>query len=305
MCTALSLVAENGDVVFGRTMDFSYELSPGVYDIPAGHRLPGSTAGIPLVTTHSFTGVGQSLPDAPNKQIFADGANDAGLGIAALYFPGYAHYDDAPAAASDAESRTAGRITVSSTDIPLYILGMCSSIEEAIALMCRLTIIGEPDFLTESIAPLHWILSDISGRCIVAEKTSQGMQCYDNPAGALTNSPDFPWQLTNLRRYTQVVPQQSPLTRWGDTISVSPFGQGAGTTGLPGDFTSPGRFVRTAWLASHTVDITDGEDAMHACLQILGNVSIPRGAVVTDRCTFDYTQYIIIYNLTDGTYLKW
>ncbi|MDD2208766.1 MAG: linear amide C-N hydrolase [Bacilli bacterium] len=37
MCTAMTLQSKNNEVFFGRTMDFSYEISPEVYIVPAGY----------------------------------------------------------------------------------------------------------------------------------------------------------------------------------------------------------------------------------------------------------------------------
>ena len=41
---------------------------------------------------------------------------------------------------------------------------------------------------------------------MVIEKTADGLHILDNPVGVLTNSPDFPWHLTNLRNYLNLSP---------------------------------------------------------------------------------------------------
>ena len=38
MCTAIKIYSDNGDIYFGRTMDFSFELNPELYYIPAKYQ---------------------------------------------------------------------------------------------------------------------------------------------------------------------------------------------------------------------------------------------------------------------------
>lgn len=275
MCTCISAVAANGDVIMGRTMDFSYKIEPHIYTIEDEY-------------AHRFMGVGQDIGEIT----LADGINDAGVCISALYFPGYASYDGTAAS---------WRLGIESTAVTSFVLGTCGSVEHAVSVLNNASIIGVKDNITNSIAPLHWMLADTSGRCVVIEKISDGFHVYDNPTGVLANSPAFPWHMTNLNNYVNVVPEQTEHVQWNENLSLAPFGQGAGTTGLPGDYTSPSRFVRASWLLSHASDMADGEHAVRTGFQVLGNVSIPKGCVVTQRATFDYTQYIVMYNLTACT----
>ena len=64
---------------------------------------------------------------------------------------------------------------------------------------------GLQDKLTGTVAPLHWIFTDLSGKSLVVEQIKQGLNAYENPVGVLTNSPDFPWQMTNLRSYLSLI----------------------------------------------------------------------------------------------------
>jgi len=63
---------------------------------------------------------------------------------------------------------------------------------------------------------------------------------------------------------------------WG-TVELKPFGQGGGTMLLPGGYTSPERFVRTAFLKTHCKVPENRLEAIMTCFQILENVSIPKG----------------------------
>lgn len=286
MCTAITLTAENGDILMGRTMDFSYALEPELYVVPAGYKYNSSLGRQCFKTQFSFMGAGQNL----SPVTFADGVNEAGLCAAALYFPGYAEYAKSEKAASP-ECVTAASELVS------FLLGMCASVEHALSILPQLKIVGIPDSITNSAAPLHWLLADASGRCVAVEKTCEGLNYYENSIGVLSNSPDFKWHMANLRNYINIVPSQPEHTKWKD-VCLSPFGQASGTLGLPGDFSPTGRFVRAAWLKSHITAPKDGWDAVIAGFHILDNVSIPKGCVITDRGSSDYTQYAIFFNLT-------
>lgn len=289
MCTALILKAKNGDVVMGRTMDFSHVLNPKLYRIPAGYHLKGISGRQSMKTNYSLLGVGQSIPG----HTLADGTNEQGLSVAALYFPEYAYYDKT-------ENAAAGRPGIASIDVVLFLLGMCSSTKHAVSILHNIDIIGTEDAITKTVAPLHWIVCDKHGHCITVEKTIQGLNIYKNSPGILANSPDFSWHMTNLENYIHVVPTQTEKLTWGSTYLAQP-GQAGGTKGLPGDFTPAGRFVRAAWLKAHTDTPKDGASAIQTGFQILGNVSIPRGCVITKNGIPDYTQYTVFFNLTAFT----
>jgi len=71
---------------------------------------------------------------------------------------------------------------------------------------------------------------------------------------------------------------------------------------LPGGFTSPEHFVRTAYLKSHIPTPEDNREAITACFHIMESVSIPKGAVITSRNTYDYTKYTAFINTNTCQY---
>jgi choloylglycine hydrolase len=117
----------------------------------------------------------------------------------------------------------------------------------------------------------------------------------------MSNSPDFHWHMTNLRNYIEASPTQSEEVCW-DKIRLTPFGQAGGTVSLPGGFTSPERFVRTAYLKAHLPIPKDSSEAIAACFHIMESVSIPKGAVITSRNTYDYTKYTAFINTSTCEY---
>lgn len=290
MCTAMTVQAPRKGVCFGRTMDFSYPLAPELYRVPAGYVWDNRSNTHRIKNRYSFLGIGQDL----SPILFADGVNEKGFAAAALYFPGYARYDSL-----DAPDDT--RPPVAAIELTGFLLGLCADVGEAASLLRAIRIVGAEDPVTNSVAPLHWIVADQGGRCMTVEKMGDGLHLMDNPIGVLTNSPDFGWQMTNLRNYMEVSPVQCQKTSWGP-IELTPFGQGAGTFGLPGDFTPPSRFVRAAFQKSHLDLPKDREGFITACFHLFGSVSIPKGIVMTGRGTADYTQYTAVIDLSAREY---
>lgn len=290
MCTAMTLQIPQGNIYFGRTMDFSYPLAPQMYVAPKGWTWTNILRTHKIHNQYTFMGIGQDI----SPVVFADGVNEAGFGAMALYFPGFAQYDSIEADSSDS-------LSLAAVELVSFLLGQCSCVEEAAAMVRNLRIVGIRDSLTGTVAPLHWMAADAKGNCLVIEKTAEGLQLMDNPAGVLSNSPDFRWHMTNLRNYMNLSPYQQKETAWGETV-LTPFGQGSGTLGLPGDFTPPSRFVRALYGKSHLLPPSSKEEAVSAFFHLMEGVSLPKGSVMTDRETADYTQYTACISLSEKTY---
>lgn len=289
MCTAMTLQSRSNELFFGRTMDFSHDIIPQLYIVPDSYIWNSSLDNKQIKNSYQFIGLGQELDGILG---FFDGVNEKGFAAATLYFAGYAQYDTI--IHKDTES-------IASIDFLHYILGRCASVKELPYLLKSITIIGTPDPVTKTIAPLHWIVADRSGACAVIEATGRGLELIDNPIGVMSNSPDFHWHMTNLRNYIETSPTQTEEVYW-DNIQLTPFGQAGGTVPLPGGFTSPERFVRTAYLKAHLPIPKDSSEAIAACFHIMESVSIPKGAVITSRNTYDYTKYTAFINISTCEY---
>ena len=290
MCTAITLQSEQREMFFGRTMDFSYDIDPSLYIIHKNHTWNNIFNGKQIFDYYRFIGIGQETDGILG---FFDGVNERGFGAAALYFAGYAKYD--------LQISSRNKEPISSLDFLHFILGQCGSIGDLVKLLPHISIIGYPDPVTGTKAPLHWIAADISGQCAVVEQTEKGMALFQNDIGVMANSPDFPWHMTNLRNYMDVSPTQNPETFWGG-LRLTPFGQGSGTMPLPGGYTSPERFVKTVYQRNHVPVPKNRVEAILTCFHIMEGVTIPKGVVITDRGTYDYTKYTAFMNINTGEY---
>lgn len=91
MCTSLTLTTMNQLNTLARTMDFAFLLEPELVFIPRKYPLVSQVDSTVRPVNYAMMGIGRNL----GTYIFADGLNEAGLGCASLYFPGYAQYNDA------------------------------------------------------------------------------------------------------------------------------------------------------------------------------------------------------------------
>lgn len=288
MCTAITLQSVQKENFFGRTMDFSHPIEPGVFVIPKDYEWYSLATEKRYIDKYSFISMGQ---ETDGMLGFFDGVNETGFAAAVLYFAGYAYYN---LPIKDKEE-------IASLDFLHFILGRCSCIDDLKSLLKNVTIVGILDPVTRTAAPLHWIATDKSGKSVVIEQTEDGLEVIDNPIGVMANSPDFRWHITNLRNYMNISTTQQNEVYWGN-VSLTPFGQGSGTTALPGGFTSPERFIRAAFLKSHVPVPKNSYETLITCFHIMNSLFIPKGIVLTDKGTYDYTKYVAFMNTNTCEY---
>lgn len=287
MCTSLTLTTKNQVNTLARTMDFAFLLDPELIFIPRKFPLVSEVDQTERSVNYAMMGIGRNL----GTYIFADGLNETGLACASLYFPGYAEYND---------SAIPGKTNLAPHEIVGWLLTNFSTLEEVKAAIPQLNIVSTPLKLMNVITPLHWIITDKTGNTIVIEPMKGGIMIHDNPLGVMTNSPDFNWHLTNIRNYIGVSPNKTgPIQLNGMTFS--PFGAGAGSFGLPGDFTPPSRFLRALFGREAINPINNEEECISAAFHILASVDIPKGSVITDD-GIDFTQYTACMVCNTGTY---
>ncbi|GAA3650036.1 choloylglycine hydrolase family protein [Asaccharospora irregularis] len=288
MCTAITLQSMQGENFFGRTMDFSHPIEPGIYIIPKNYKWRSLITPKKYVDSYSFICMGQ---ETDGMLGFFDGVNEQGFAAAVLYFAGCAYYD----------LPVDNKEQIASLDFLHYILGRCSCVDDLKSLLKNVRIVGIQDPVTKTSAPLHWIATDKSGKCVVIEQTKTGLEVINNPIGVMANSPGFNWHMTNLRNYIDVSVNQPKEVYWGN-VSLTPFGQGGGTLHLPGGFTSPERFVRTAFIKTHVTIPKTKSQTLMTCFNIMNGVFIPKGIVITDKGSDDYTKYISFMNTNTCEY---
>jgi choloylglycine hydrolase len=288
MCTSLTLQTKDGYHLFGRTMDFTVDLNQRVIVTTRRYKWVNTTDET-ITAKQGVVGMGTHQQ---GKVTLADGLNESGLSCATLYLPGFASYH---------KEAVKNKTNLPPQDFVLWCLTQFNSVQAVKEAMTHVAFVDVPLPALGVTPPLHWILSDKSGSCIVIEPTSEGVQIYDNPVGVLTNSPEFDWHLQNLRQYIGLRSLQFEPAQWTD-LKLSAFSQGSGSFGLPGDFTPPSRFVRAAFLKQNLTGIDDESSGITGLLHVLSNCSLPKGAVVNPEGAEDYTLYTSAMCLESGTY---
>lgn len=287
MCTSIVMKSSNNFNVLARTMDFSYELDPVMAIFPRNMPLPFVLA--PEINKHyAFLGLTKDV----GNYYLADGVNEAGLAAATLYFEDHAHY---------ADQIEESHVGLAPHEVVLWMLAHCQSIEDVEAEFKKITIVKQKLGFLGVIPPLHWVFLDKSGHSIVVEITKSKTNIYENKLGIMTNAPDYPWHLTNIRNYIQTTPEQkTSLSIKG--VKLKPFGQGAGTSILPGGYTSPARFIRTLYNRLTIQTPQNKDELIIAAMHVLNGVDIAKGSMMTQRHTLDYTQYTSYISVNDQSY---
>ena len=92
MCTGVRFADAAGNLYFGRNLDWCESYGEGVVITPRGASIPTQFLGS-LSPEHACVGMGIVVGGVP---CYFDCANEAGLAIAGLNFPGYAQFAEAP-----------------------------------------------------------------------------------------------------------------------------------------------------------------------------------------------------------------
>ena len=287
MCTSLTYETQDHTFFLARTMDFGFKLEGRPVVIPRNYTWKKENGG--EVTSHyGFVGTGREL----EGYFFADGMNEHGLSVAELYHLNEATYHD---------TTEAGKINLAPYEFIMWVLGENKSITDLRKNIAQVRLLNRKISLLDTVPPLHYIVTDATGESIVIETEEKELVIKDNPVGVMTNSPKFEWHLTNLNNYLFLKPTNVSNRSIGD-LQLHPFGQGSGTYGLPGGFTSPERFVRTVYMKHLTKKATDAEEGLNTILKILNGVTIPVGVNVKDDGSDDYTQYRAVIDATNKIY---
>lgn len=296
MCTGIQLRARDGSVIHARTLDFAIESDYRVVVIPRGYRLtgafPGNTDGMSWHAEYAAVGL------VPSRTLFlVDSVNEKGLAGGMFYLPDYAQYQDV--STSDAP------VTIASYDVLTWILTTCATVDDVKARLPQIKVANVTLDSLGIVPPVHYVVHDRTGESLVIEYIAGELRIHDNPLGAIANSPPFDWHVTNLGNYLNLSAMNVPPAAV-ENLEIAPPSQGSGLRGLPGDYTSPSRFVRAVMFSRAVLAPVNGLEAVEAAFHILNNVNIPKGAVRARANggveEYDYTQWTSAADLKAARY---
>ena len=284
MCTAITY--KTHDHYFGRTLDYDFSYKEEVTITPRFY--PFSFRRLPSMNSHyAMIGMATVENDYP---LYYEATNEKGLSMAGLNFPENACFHP--------ESDTPDN--VAPFEFIPWILGQCADVEDARALLSRICLVDIPFSEQYPLSPLHWIISDRE-TSITVESVRSGIHVYDNPIGVMTNNPTFDVQMLMLNNYLHLS-NKEPVNRFSDELSLHTYSRGMGAMGLPGDLSSPSRFVRAAFTKLNGVSGETESESVHQFFHMLGAVSHPRGSVLLPNGKYEITIYTSCCNTDKGIY---
>lgn len=345
MCTAIGWQGKH--FMFGRNLDLEYGFRERVTQVARGSLLRFA-AMPPARTAYAMLGMAAEEGGFP---LFAEAVNECGLCAAGLYFPHSARMraagdmrkgeraaEEKAAAAGDIQgaagaaaerAATAGDIqgaegaaaeraaaagrAVAPHEMVAALLARCADTRQARAFLQGAEVVSIP-YKNYPVPALHWLVADRYG-CFVAEPAEGGLRLYDDPAGVLANEPPFPFQLHNLHAYRHLTAAE-PACGFG--MPLKALYHGTGGVGLPGDATSPSRFVRAAFYRANSRPFAEagegegrgeGEDEADVAEQdaaqmfhMLSAVEMVKGGVLTEEGRPCYTRYACCIDADAGVY---
>ncbi len=283
MCTTFSY--RPGDHYFGRNLDIEYSYNEQVVITPR-HRLFHLRNGADFRTTYALIGIATVMEDVP---LYYEAANEAGLAVAGLNFPGNAVYSDPKE----------GMNNITPFELIPWILGQAKTVAEVRSLLANLNLTNIPFSAAIPLAPLHFMFSD-KRESLVLEPTAEGLQIYENPYDVMTNNPPFPFHLANMHNYLNLSPKNG-ANQFSSQYSLRNYGVGMGAIGLPGDASSASRFVRTAFHLTNSHSDTELENVGQV-FHILDSVAMLKGCTITDDGKDDLTLYSCCINVDRGIF---
>ncbi len=284
MCTAVSF--KSNGLYFGRSLDNDFSYGEEVAVIPRGFSFEFKHAGV-MKSHYAIIGMAFVAQGYP---LLYDGMNEKGLCMAGLNFVGNAVYNEP----------LQGKDNIAQFEFIPWVLGQCSSVNEAKAVLDKINLTNTPFSENLPVAQLHWIIAD-KNSAITVEAVGSGLNVYDNPAGVLANNPTFDKHMFLLGNYMNLT-AKAPENRFSDRLDLRSYSLGMGAIGLPGDLSSTSRFIRAAFMNLNSFCEGDEKSSVGQFFHIMDTVSQPKGCSDLGGGKYEATLYTSCCSADKGIY---
>lgn len=279
-CSSFSWETKDQKHLLGRTYDQFGKLNGNrIAVVPRNYKMKteiNESSNSIITVKYAFMGMAVLGLHTP---VMVDGINEKGLMGALLNYPGYAVYDT---------QKDKNHCQIHPGFLIGCLLGQCATIKEAVKYLSFINLTNEKIFDQEMT--VHYILSDSTGETVIVEPDTEGIHIHRNTIGVMTNSPDYLWQKTNLRNYVPVTNLHTKPKKIINEV-FSCFGNGTGGSfGLPGDYSSPSRFVRLSIMKNFAVKGKNEIDGVTGMFRCFAPVTIPEGILKAVEDNEDYHQ---------------
>jgi choloylglycine hydrolase len=155
--------------------------------------LPDNTSkGLNWTTKYGVVGM-----TAFKMPLFSDRLNEKGLAVGNLMFFGYAEYE--PFDPKKANN------TLAHFELATWLLANFATVAEVRQAIGKVRVCEGPSVVSGFVIPLHFVVYDAKGDCLVIEYVKGKLHAYDNLLGVMTNSPTFDWMTTYLNNFNLAV----------------------------------------------------------------------------------------------------
>lgn len=283
MCTAITFSASHH--CFGRNLDLEYTYDETVTVTP--RRYPFCYRHLPTEREHlAMIGIATVIDGYP---LYYDAMNEQGLCMAGLNFVGNTVY----------QSFKVDQTNLATFELIPYLLGRFETVEEVKHALEHIRILATAFRDDLPTSELHWMIADRT-QSAVLECDKNGIHFYDSPIGVLTNNPPFPFQMQNLISYRNLTAEESQ-NRFCKSVELPAYSRGMGALGLPGDLSSPSRFVRASFVKCNSVRPSDPIATVGQLFHILSSVEQQEGCVRVGSAN-ERTQYSSCCDMDAGIY---
>ena len=267
-CTRVLWAAPDGQVLVGRTQDWTEKIGSAFRVYPRGTERVGAVAENPLKWTAKYGSVALSGYDMGTHE----GVNEKGLSGHILYLAEEAAFGE----------RDPKRQAIGIMQWAQYYLDNFATVAEAVEATKSFDFQVEPLILPNGFPTLvHLSLSDKTGDSAVIEYMNGKPQIYhDRRFTVMTNEPTYDKQIENLKQYRT-------------------FG---GDKPLPGERTPTDRFVRAAYYVNGLPKPASQGEAAAFMYSVIRNISVPFGLGDPDKPNIASTIFRTVQDLTGGRY---
>lgn len=277
MCTAINIYYKNL-YYFGRNMDIDYSFNEKVIIVPRNYEITFKVE--EKITNHyPFIGIGTNINNYP---LLAEGSNEYGISIASLNYPIECKY----------YKYKQKKYNFTPYELPLVILSKCKDLNDVKKIINNLNLVNIEFNKSINLTPLHFLISH-KNKSIVIESNKNGLEINYNPFNVLTNSPSFNYHKYSLNQYINL--SNNFIKNNLNKIKFNDYSYGLGAYGLPGDYSSNSRFIKTYFIKNYLELNNNNDYNIIQFFKCLDSVSMIKNVVKTEN-NHEYTRYTSCYS---------
>jgi penicillin V acylase-like amidase (Ntn superfamily) len=269
-CTRVVYKGPNGQVVTGRSMDFSMDIPANLWVFPRGMQRNGEVGESSISWTSKYGSVAASSWDIATP----DGMNEKGLVANMLWlvssqYPSFEKDGDKPGLTISAWAQ--------------YVLDNFATVAEAVSELQKEEFVIVTDFIpgTDKFTTVHLSLSDATGDNAIFEYIDGKLVIHhDRSYTVMTNDPKFEDQLA-IGKYWESVP---------------------GKFFLPGSVNASDRYVRAQFYLNAIPQTDNTRVVIASVFSIVRNCSVPYGFQVDGFPNLSTTQWRVVADQSNLVY---